>query len=226
MRTEPYAIGSYLHVVKRGARGMPITGNASDKRRFLRILYMMNEEYYDENWERALQGKEFGERPAEWPVRKPLTSVLAFTLMPNHFHLILRETVEGGVSTFMQKLGQSMTVHFNAKYKQRGSIFQGSYRSRTIENDSYFQYALAYVLVKNTFELYPAGSLKGATKNFNTAWKWGIQYPFTSLSTVIAPGNNPIIDREALLDVVERERFKSFAHDVILGGKWTLAEFE
>lgn len=226
MRVEPYAAGSYLHVVKRGARGMPIVNDAHDKRRFLRILNVMNDEYYNENWEYAVQGMDPAERPTEWPVRKPLTSILAYTLMPNHFHLILKETIDGGVSTFMQKLGQSMTVHFNAKYKQRGSIFQGSYRSRTIENDSYFRYALAYVLVKNTFELYPKGGLKAAVGNFNDAWEWAIRSPDTSLGSCMTVDTHVIIDRATLLEVFDLNAFKRFARDVILGGKWTIAEFE
>ena len=227
MRVEPYAVGSYLHVVKRGARGMPIVGDDDDRRRFLRVLYFMNEEYYDENWETYLEGKDFGYRPDTWPERKPLVHVLGYTLMPNHFHLLIKEVVESGMSTFMQKLGQSMTMHFNAKHQQHGSIFQGSYRSRTVNDDTYFQYVVAYVLVKNTFELYPHDGLKGAIRNFESAWKWALGYPFSNLGSFITGAKDPISDRTALEELLETpQNFKDFARDVIESGKWTQAEFE
>ena len=227
MRVEPYAVGSYLHVIKRGARGMDITQDEFDRRRFLRILYFMNDEYYDENWEQIISKKEFGYRPEEWPDRKSLVSVCGYTLMPNHFHLILRENKQHGISTFMQKLGQSMTVHFNQKYDQMGSIFQGSFRSRTIMDDTYLRYLFAYVLVKNPMELYPKGGLTSAVVDFENAWSWAIQYPFSNLSSFCEKSPNPITDLQAINHVYDSQQtFKKYAKDVIEGGKWTQAAFE
>src|ERR1700722_10455963 len=114
MRVEPFTVGSYMHALKRGARGLPITEDESDKWRFLRLLYYMNDEFLDPNWYRydessqtALTGRLF-ERHNFWPERKPLVAILAYTLMPNHLHLVLKEIREGGISAFMRKLGQSM----------------------------------------------------------------------------------------------------------------------
>lgn len=227
MRVEPYSVGSILHVVKRGARGMPITGDEADKHRFLRALLVMNDRYFDENWEEYIDGKEFGHRPAAWPERKPLVNVLAYTLLTNHFHLLVEEVEEEGVSTFMKKLGQSMSQHFNLKYRQSGSLFQGSYRSRTIGDDRYFQYVVAYVLVKNTFELYPRGGLKRAQKDFESAWAWAIQYPFSSLGTLVNGLDNPITNVAVIGKIMPTSmKFKRFAKDVILGGTWGDADFE
>jgi len=120
-----------------------------------------------------------------------------------------------------------MTNHFNGKYKQRGSIFQGAYRSRTIESDSYFQYVVAYVLVKNTFELYPRGGLKGAISDFDAAWEWGLRYSFSSLGSFIRGTSRPILDTAVIEQIIQPPHsFKSFAKDVILGGKWEGIEFE
>ena len=53
MRVEPFSVGSYMHAIKRGARGLPIVQNIDDRRRFLRILYYMNDEFLDPYWELA-----------------------------------------------------------------------------------------------------------------------------------------------------------------------------
>lgn len=194
----------------------------------------MNDEYIDENWVRELGNDYFDGsqttvnsfmRPPEWPDRKPLVKILCYTLKPNHFHIILKEIQEGGVSKFMQKVGQSMTLHFNEKNNLRGkgSIFQGSYKGKIITEDVYLRYLSVYVMVKNTFELYPKGGLSGAQKNFNDAWEWSKTYEFSSFADycgVKQEDSLPIVDKDILGEIFNHKNFKSFSRDVILGGKW------
>jgi putative transposase len=228
MRVEPYTVGSYVHVIKRGARGVSIVNDETDKWRFVRSLFYMNDVFFDHNWERVTKELGFLQRPDIWPSREPLVQILCFTLMPNHFHLVLKEIRESGVSEFMQKLGQSMTNHFNQKYKQRGSLFQGSYKSKTIGRDEHLRYVAAYIMVKNVFELYPRGGLDGAVENFNKAWEWASKHPFTSLGDYAGIRENSVIlEKEILGEIYQNsQQFKKFARDVILGGKWLQSEFE
>lgn len=153
MRVEPFTIDSYVHVIKRGARGMPIVQNESEKWRFLKILFYMNDENLPKQWERDIKNLLFLNRPQFWLKKKPLVKILCYILMPNHFHLLLKEIRDGGVTAFMQKIGNSMTGYFNLKHNEKGSIFQGSYKSRTIDEDAYLKYLAAYIMVKNAFEL-------------------------------------------------------------------------
>jgi len=212
MRVEPFTIDSFVHVVKRGARGMHITKNKSDQWRFVRLLYFMNDEFADENWERKNNKQGLLVRPMNWPTKRPLVKILAYCLMPNHFHLILKEIREGGVSMFMKKLGESMTRHFNEKYQEKGSIFQGAYKSRTINSDEYLRYVGAYVMAKNPFELYPKGGLEGATKDFEDAWQWAVDYPFCSLADYGGGrGYSVILDKDLLGEIfISPKKFKEF----------------
>lgn len=226
MRVEPFTVGSYVHVVKRGARGLRIVTNSSDKWRFLRLLFYLNDEFLDENWEQSIRDLPLFYRPESWPERVCLVRILEFTLMPNHMHLLLQETRPGGVSMFMRKLGQSMTNHHNAKYKQKGSLFQGAYRSKTINSDEYLRYVAVYIMVKNTFELFPGG-LAAAVKNFDSAWKWAGEYPFSSLGEYMTHRKFPIVEKDILGQIYKDPQiFKKFAHDVILGGNWLKTDFE
>ncbi len=227
MRVEPFTVDSYIHVVKRGARGLPIVIDDADQWRFLRLMYYMNDEYLDENWDQVTKSGDLFNRPDWWPERLPIVRILGFTLMSNHLHLILQEMREGGVSMFMRKLGQSMTNHHNEKYRQRGSLFQGSYRARTIQSDEYLRYVAVYVMVKNIFELYPMGGLEGAIKNFEAAWSWAVTYPFSSLGEYASERNFPIIDKGIFGEIYATSKdFKRFAHEVIKGGKWLNTDFE
>jgi putative transposase len=217
MRKEPFGVGSIVHAMKRGARGMPITKDFADQMRFARLLYFLNDEYKDDFWEDATSRLRQFERPKYWPVRKPLVKIIAWVLMPNHFHLIMEEVQEKGIARFMQKLSISMSQHFNLKYAEKGSIFQGPYKSRTIDSDEYFIYVMPYVMVKNVFELHPGG-LKDAAKNFEQSWKWASkEYFFSSLPDYLGNALFPIIEPNHLKFFKSSAEFKSLARDMLQG---------
>ena len=227
MRVEPHTTDSIVHVVKRGARGLPITRDVWDKKRFSLLLYHLNDNYRDEYWERSLSETDPFVRPEHWPERDTLVKVLAWTLMTNHLHLVLKEICDGGIAKFTQKVFGSMTTHFNSKYEERGSLFQGSYRGRTVDlhGDEYLRYLAVYVMVKNPFELYPGGLAK-AIENFDQAYEWATQYPFCSLSDYAGHTESPILDKDIFGELFESPRyFKDFSKECMLFKLDQLKEF-
>lgn len=217
MRVESHEVGSFVHVMKRGARGLPIARDDADRRRFVRLLYYMNDEGQFDYWDRATSRLGPFARPNSWPARRPLVKVLAWVLMPNHFHLFLKEIQDGGIAKFMQRLCGSMSAHFNAKYDERGSIFQGGYRGRTIDSDEYLRQVAPYIMVKNVFELYPGG-YEQAIEEFDKAWRWGVEvYPFSSLPNYATEQVSPIIDKDLLGEIFDNpDTFYAHARDVIM----------
>jgi len=193
MRVEPSGIGSVLHVTNRGVRGVNIVCDEEDRKRFVRSLYYLNDTHTDPYWHSAVADIPSFSRPAGWPEREPIVHVLGWTLLSNHFHLLLQEITEGGVAKFMQRLGGSMSTCFNAKYQERGSLFQGSYHARLISQDEHRQYLVFYVLVKNVLEMYPGGLLN-AYSDFDHAWEWAVKYSYSSLRDCISKEASPIID--------------------------------
>src|SRR3989338_8668550 len=149
MRVEPHGIDSILHVTKRGARGLDIVRDEHDRHRFGKLLFYLNDTFSDTNWIDALKYRRPLERPEHWPEREPLVRILAWTLLSNHFHLLLEEIREGGTAKFMQRLCGSMSMCFNLKYKEKGSIFQGAYHARAVTEDAHIQYLMFYILIKN-----------------------------------------------------------------------------
>lgn len=215
MRIEPRDVGSIVHVIQRGARGMQITRDTHDRNRFGQLLFYLNDSFSDPNWLKATRECAPFERPEYWPDRDPLVRILAWTLMPNHFHLLLEEIKDGGTAKFMQRLCGSMSMAFNAKYNERGSLFQGSYKSRTVDSDKYIQYLLYYIQVKNTLELYPGG-LPKAIHDFDNAWSWALEYPFSSFSSYASKHDSPIIDKTHLFEILDAHLSKKEAREMLL----------
>ncbi len=184
------------------------------------MLFLLNDQHFDRYWrDNKLDG--LFSRPEHLLPRQPIVEVVAYTLMPNHFHLILHEIQEGGTTLFMKRLGQSMTNHANEKYAEKGSLFQGPYRSKTISEDEYLRYVSAYVMVKNTFELYPDGGLQAGMESFDKVWDWAVEYKFSSLGDYSeVRSNSPILNPGLLGELFTADSFKMYARDVILAGKW------
>lgn len=185
------------------------------------MIFLLNDEHFDSHWTNSdLQHVFF--RPQHWPERVPIVNILAYTLMPNHVHFILKEVKKGGTTLFMKRIGQSMTNHSNEKYNQTGSLWQGSFKSRTINTDDYLRYAAAYVMVKNTFELYPEGGLTAAKEKFDMVWDWAIKQNFSSLADYAGfRADSPILQKGLLGELfADAAEFRDFSKDVILGGKW------
>lgn len=221
-RKEIITIGSYVHVCNRGVKKLPIYRQKSDLWRMWFNLFYLNSSYVSENWARKLEDHNKDAMKnfvwlEEWGPRKPLVSILAYTIMPNHFHLILKEIEKGGISRFMHKFSMGYAKFINTKYKENGSLFQGRYRSKTIVDDTYLQYVTAYVMAKNPIELY-AGGLKAAVSDFESAWKWAVEYPFSSLAEYAGRRTTPIIEKDLLGELFESEKaIKNFSKDCILG---------
>ncbi len=224
MLREKIIPGSIVHVYNRGNRKQEIVRDGKDKWHFLEILYYFNSDFTSGGrpfrnikkieWERtilSMQRQNPFVWPVDWPERNPLVKIMAFCLMPNHFHLFLKEIKEDGINVFMKRIGTGMGTYFNTKYHEVGRLFQGPYRSKIINEEIYFKYLSVYIQVKNVFELYPWGYEK-AIQEFDKAYEWAIGYPYCSLADYAGNRNSPIINKDVLGELFNSPKeYKEFA---------------
>jgi putative transposase len=85
--------------------------------------------------------------------QKPLVKFIAYNLLPNHFHFILEQVVEGGISEFMKRLLGGYTWYFNKKNKRSGSLFQGTFKSKLIDSNEYLLHISVYVNLNDKIPL-------------------------------------------------------------------------
>src|SRR3989344_9161632 len=143
-----FITGQFYHIFNRGVEKRNIFQQVSDYFRFIFCLYELNDKKLIKMRDRVLERNERKYTGAtRVPGRETLVEVIIFCLMPNHYHLVLRQLVDGGISLFMKKLSNSYTGYFNEKYKRRGigSLFQGRFKAVHVENDKQLTALVAYI---------------------------------------------------------------------------------
>lgn len=141
-RDVPFAVGEWYHCYNRGIEKRIVFDDARDYHRFLELLYLANDA---SPLRRGDIGISKFEEILKIPRSKKLVAIGAFCLMPNHFHVVLKEVVDGGITAFMRKIGTAYTQYFNARYERTGNLFLKPFRSRHISTDRYFQHLIHYV---------------------------------------------------------------------------------
>ncbi|MFA5770389.1 MAG: transposase [Patescibacteria group bacterium] len=104
--------------------------------------------------------------------------LISYVLMPNHFHLELRQKNKKEIEFFMRSLITKYSKYFNKKYERVGPLFQGRYKAALIQNTEYLLYLNRYIHL-NPMELlvegqpldqYPWSSYPTYLKKINISW--------------------------------------------------------
>ena len=197
------ATGEIYHVYNRGVEKRDVFMERDDYFRFVHDLFEFNDLNPAPNLAHHLakqaQSKEVGLPKGRGP-RKFLVEILAFCLMPNHFHIMLRQKMDKGVTEFMRKLGTGYTNYFNQKYNRVGSLFQGKYKRVHINQESHFIH-LPYYIHLNPLDLIKSGWRDKAIKNPEETIKFLETYRWSSYLDYIGKKNFPsVTQREFLIN--------------------------
>lgn len=181
----------FYHVYNRGVDKRNIFNEKKDVQRFLQSMREFNTvEPIGSLYENSFQLN----KPN---IYKPLVNIICYCLNPNHFHFILQEVEENGISSFMKRLAGGYTWFFNKKYQRNGSLFQGVFKAKHITDNGYLMYASAYVNLNNKVH-----KLGGETAKFiESSWDAYIGIPRT---------NVPVVT-EHILSSFTKEEYKIFA---------------
>ena len=157
IRKEKFAIGEYYHCYNRGVDKRNIFLDKDDFDYFLDIVEIFNQT-------ESLGGMHVYRYPVNYRAMKngevsPLVSLMTYCLNKNHFHFLLYECTDGGISKFMQKIGTGYTMYCNNKYDRNGSLFQGKFKSSHIKSDMHLQQIGVYVNSNNLVHNISNGSL-------------------------------------------------------------------
>lgn len=206
MSKPPFLNNHIYHIYNRGVEKRDIFMDDGDYIRFIHHLYSFN----DINTPLNLRTGKFKTNEVEPRLlkiydthkRELLIEILAFALMPNHYHLMVRQKTDGGIVKFMQKLGTGYTMFFNEKYDRSGHLFQGKFKTVLIEEDAHFMY-LPYYIHLNPLALF---NKRGST-SFIKQVEFLEEYKWSSLSDYIGKKNFPsVIHKDFLMKSFDGEK--------------------
>jgi putative transposase len=227
MRRPIFVNNEIYHIYNRGADKRRIFMDDSDYFRFIHDLYEFNNEapavhsYYFRSSNRS---SEVGPRKIDTR-RKLIVEILAFCLMPNHFHLLLRQIVDRGIERFMQKLGGGYTMYFNKKYERSGVLFQGKFKAVLVENDAQLLH-LPYYIHSNPLDLIEPHWREHGIKDLRKAMEFLTSYRWSSFLDYIGKKNFPsVISRDFITEIVgSPEEYKELTANWLKEREWHAVE--
>lgn len=172
-RKITFSVGEYYHVYNRGVEKRDIFLDKNDRDRFLKLLFLSNDTtpvVFREVKNKVL---------SEIPRGKPLVAIGAYCMMPNHFHILVKEVKEGGLSAFMEKLTTSYSKYFNKKNERVGPLFQGRFKAEHVNRDEYLKYLFAYIHL-NPIKLIEPKWKEHGIRNSKKAQQYLRYFPYSS----------------------------------------------
>jgi putative transposase len=149
MKKPQFIEDNIYHIYNRGVEKRNIFLDDEDYFRFIHNLYEFNDESPVVNVKYYFNTEKMNGKPPhvnkERKPRKLLVDLLLFTLMPNHFHFLVRQKEKNGIVKFMQKLGTGYTMYFNQKQKRVGGLFQGRFKAINIDREVHFIHLPHYI---------------------------------------------------------------------------------
>ena len=129
-----YDVDAFYHVYNRGVNKGLVFKDDEDYSVFMHLL----KRYLDEDPEKDNSGREYDKLYDD-------VELVAFCLMPNHFHLLFYQMEIDGITKLMRAVATSYTRYFNKKYDRVGGLFQGIFKAKQIENESYLMHITRYI---------------------------------------------------------------------------------
>mgnify|MGYP001583263844 CR=1 FL=1 len=225
MRKITFLPGNIYHIYNRGVEKRNVFINDNDRWRFLQGLFLFNDINTSSKllWElERLHGaanfktlKEyFSENKNKY--REPLIRIMADCLMPNHYHLLIEELKEGGITKFMHKFGTGYTMYFNKKYDRVGSLFQGPFKAVPVEEETHLEYLLVYVNVINPGQLIESNLKEEGIKNKKEIMNFAKSYLWSTHKEYLQTRDSIIIDKGLLGEIFpDGKKYEEFVESVL-----------
>lgn len=166
---KTYIEDGYYHLYNRGVEKRDIFLNDCDYKVFLHFLKEYLQPLSSEDLNPFKQPKSLANE----------ISLLAYCLMPNHFHLLVKQKIKNGITRLMSRIGTNYVMYFNKRYDRVGPLFQGVYKAVLVETDGQLLHLSRYIhsnpleIEDKNFEKlidYPYSSYRDYLGNRKTEW--------------------------------------------------------
>lgn len=180
MINPPLVNDCYYHIYNRGVEKRDVF---LDKRDYWRFLETLNYYRLTPQPMKLSDFRRSSIKSQKIDNQTEIIQIFCYCLMPNHFHLLLKQTSDSGITQFLRKAADSYTRYFNTKYDRVGPLFQGTFKAKLIESDEYLLQLSKYIH-RNPFPL--------------KMWE-GKVYPYSSYGYYLTKEKHPFCDVKFIL---------------------------
>lgn len=193
-RIIPFVNGEFYHLYNRGLEKKDIFIQSRDYSLFIDTFFYYQIQNPKPRFSNYRQSKLFPVDPT-----KKIVDIICYCLMHNHFHLLVKQLKDGGITEFMRRFILSYIKYRNLKYKHQGPLLNGPFKAVRMETDEQLIHVSRYI------HLNPLVSL--LVKNLNL-------YPWSSYKTYVGLDNNPRLAKEEILNFFKSPKdYKKFVLD-------------
>lgn len=205
IRKAPLTNEYYYHIFNRAVAKATIFIDGADYDRAMKLInyYHFNKQPlpYSQLIKKSFktQKKIFDQLKEE---QDELVEIISFCLMPNHFHFLLKQIQENGITKFLGNYQNSYAKYLNKRYERVGSVFQNPFKSVLVENDNQLLHLSRYI------------HLNPHTASIAKRKDQLLNYPWSSLGEYRSEEKPGFCEPEIILDqFVDRKEYLKFILD-------------
>lgn len=191
-RRTLFANGEIYHIFNRSVATIPIFKGLRENDLFLETMKFYLQKKPPTRF--SIYRKSRPSFPVD--LSQKLVTILAYCLMPNHFHFILRQEQDDGIKRFIQRISSSFAHYFNIKNKRKGHVFADKFKAIRIETEEQLLHLSRYI------HLNPVTSYITDKPE---------DYPYSSYKIYLGQEDSEIVNPSIVLNYFpSREEYKEF----------------
>ncbi|KKT61863.1 MAG: Transposase [Candidatus Giovannonibacteria bacterium GW2011_GWA2_44_26] len=210
MRKVLFANNQIYHIFNRGTEKRRIFISNKDFERFLINMKIFNDPDVGQH---HLGRFDIKHPKLSKPLEDPLVDVLCYCLMPNHYHLLLRQKVENGISKYLHRLQMGYAKYFNTLHDRSGNLFQGAFKVVEINKGNQFKYIPLYIHM-NPLDLVEGGWKENGIKDLKKGLNFLKNYRWSSLRNYMGEKRTAYLNANIISELYDpsdwEEEIKSF----------------
>ncbi len=202
MRKEKIAPGEYYHIYSRTILNIPEFKDKSNAEKLAQALLIANSTNSSEAFQTLRNDKDTPFKKIIEIIQKgeKMVDVLCYAIMPDHYHLLLREIKEDGISNFIHKCNTSIGKYVNIKNDRSGPLFESRFKSKHINTNEYLLHLSLYIHLNPLDFLVNKNWRKHKLLNWREAKNKLLNYRWSSLSHFLDDNcKNHIISGEEII---------------------------
>jgi len=188
--------GEYYHIFSRTILNIPEFKDYSNAKRLYLAFLISNSTKSSGAFELLRKNKDvsLNEILKITEDGKKLVDILCYVIMSDHYHLLLREREENGITNFILKCNTSIAKYINIKNERRGPLFESRFKSKHIDSNEYLLHLSLYIHLNPLDFLVGKGWREHSLKNWSSVKSKLLDYQWSSLKHFLdITQKNPVI---------------------------------